>query len=183
MQKIYFFETPGDFNVELILVKKNNAWVAMIDTFRFIQNGITLCAKTFNIDVKAEKLSKKWANFILDNAYKINVSGFKNMSLAKYFRTKQKEDIFSELYVLLNFITDREVKLCYKANKRQVDVVMEKKCTSFTNEKDQKEIVYNEYRYPQLYIKEVKEIIVNSVLNRYLCFREDKWLPEVGVPF
>ena len=51
MQKIYFFETPGDFNVELILVKKNNAWVAMIDTFRFIQNGITLCAKTFNIDV------------------------------------------------------------------------------------------------------------------------------------
>lgn len=38
MQKIYFFETPGDFNVELILVKKNNAWVAMIDTFRFIQS-------------------------------------------------------------------------------------------------------------------------------------------------
>ena len=40
MQKIYFFETPGDFNVELVLVKKNNAWVAMIDTFRFIQNGV-----------------------------------------------------------------------------------------------------------------------------------------------
>ena len=56
MQKIYFFETPGDFNVELILVKKNNAWVAMIDTFRFIQNGITLCAKAFNINIKAENL-------------------------------------------------------------------------------------------------------------------------------
>jgi len=40
MQKIYFFETPGDFNVELILVKKNNAWVAIIDAFRYIQNGV-----------------------------------------------------------------------------------------------------------------------------------------------
>ena len=59
MQKIYFFETPGDFNVELILVKKNNAWVAIIDAFRHIQNGITLCAKAFNINIKAEKLSKE----------------------------------------------------------------------------------------------------------------------------
>lgn len=96
----------------------------------------------------------------------------------KRFRTKQKEDIFSELYILLNFIADREVKLCYKANKRSVDIILEKKCTSFINEKDQKEIVYNEYRYLQVYIKEIKEIIANSVLNRYLCFREDKWLPK-----
>ena len=99
------------------------------------------------------------------------------------FRTKQKEDIFSELYVLLNFIADREIKLCYKANKRQVDVILEKKCANFINEKGQKEVIYNEYCYLQLYIKEIKEIVANSVLNRYLCFREDKWLPEVGVPF
>lgn len=40
MQKVYFFETPGDFNVGLVLAKKNNAWVAIIDEFRYIQNGV-----------------------------------------------------------------------------------------------------------------------------------------------
>lgn len=98
-------------------------------------------------------------------------------------QNKKKIYLFSELYVLLNFIADREIKLCYKANKRQVDVILEKKCASFINEKDQKEIVYNEYRYLQVYIKEIKEIITKSVLNRYLCFREDKWLPKADVPF
>lgn len=98
-------------------------------------------------------------------------------------QNKKKIYLFSELYVLLNFIADREIKLCYKANKRQVDVILEKKYTSFTNEKGQKEVIYNEYCYLQLYIKEIKEIVANSVLNRYLCFREDKWLPKADVPF
>ena len=98
-------------------------------------------------------------------------------------QNKRKIYLFSELYVLLNLIADREIKLCYKANKRQVDVILEKKCASFINEKGQKEIIYNEYRYLQLYIKEIKEIIAKSVLNRYLCFEEDKWLPEADTPF
>ena len=98
-------------------------------------------------------------------------------------QNKKKIYLFSELYVLLNFIADREIKLCYKANKRQVDVILEKKCANFINEKGQKEVIYNEYCYLQLYIKEIKEIVANSVLNRYLCFREDKWLPKADVPF